>query len=238
MQCPFIVLTRDSNFHNGLSRYATPASPSVCSVSPQPDFTSPRQTPASTPLYGRTTHSTLLLGGAPGFFQHKAVEGPDLRPAAHCLTPDTRPQGLRETPGPRPRGCGGALRKQPPVSFKSRRKFWESCFAACSLNNLMISRIVGNGGRRKVLSVPEVAMKPRGTFQASPRTFSAAIKSFRAWKGGRERGSIKARLRAHLIGRMYSPEARGQTGNLGPRRAQALRLSKRGASRVRAAFRP
>lgn len=143
-----------------------------------------------------------------GSYSTNRVEGPDLRPAAHCLTPDTRPQGPRETPGPRPRGCGGALRRQPPVSFKSRRKFWESCFAACSLNNLMISRIVGNGGRRKVLSVPEVAMKPRGTSQVSPRTFRAAIKSFRAWKGGRERGSIKARLRAHLIGRMYSPEAR------------------------------
>lgn len=70
----------------------------------------------------------------------------------------------RSRPVPSPaRAHPGELTTQPPVSLKSRRKFWESCFAARSPNNLMISRMVGNGGRRKVPSFPEAAMRPTYT---------------------------------------------------------------------------
>lgn len=109
-------------------------------------------------------------------------------PKAPCTPPDPRhpPTGSAR----RPRGCGGALGRRPPVSLKSRRKFWDSCFAACSLNNLMISRIVGNGGRRKALSVPEPAMQPRATVPILPPTFRAALKSSAEKEvGGRERGN-------------------------------------------------
>ena len=92
-----------------------------------------------------------------------------------CLNPIARPQGPRETPStPLPQGregdAGETLDKAP-VSLKSRRKFWDSCFTACSLNNLMISRIVGNGGRRKVPSVLEEAMNPELAVQIPRRTF-------------------------------------------------------------------
>lgn len=114
----------------------------------------------------QTTHSTHPLGGgAPEFSQGKAAEGSNLRPPhTSGLNPVARPQGPREPfPDPTPPGTRGRRRgnaDKPPVSLKSKRKFWDSCFTACSLNNLMISRIVGNGGRRKVPSVLEEAMNP------------------------------------------------------------------------------
>ena len=105
------------------------------------------------------THSTHPLGaGAPEFSQSKAAEGSDLRPP-HTFVPEPRrpPAGSARNPlDPTPPGTRGRRRgntDKPPVSLKSRRKFWDSCFTACSLNNLMISRIVGNGGRRKVPSL-------------------------------------------------------------------------------------
>lgn len=72
---------------------------------------------------------------------------------------DSRPPQPAPSPGRAHHGDPGELTTQPPVSLKSRRKFWESCFTARSPNNLMISRMVGNGGRRKVPSFPEAAMR-------------------------------------------------------------------------------
>ena len=123
------------------------------------------------------THSTHPLGaGAPEFSQSKAAEGSDLRPP-HTFVPEPRrpPAGSARNPlDPTPPGTRGRRRgntDKPPVSLKSRRKFWDSCFTACSLNNLMISRIVGNGGRRKVPSVLEEAMNPGLTVHVPRRTF-------------------------------------------------------------------
>lgn len=167
-----LVIHQDLEFHKRLSGDAKPSKASVCSASAQPAFQSPRQTPLSK----RHTLHTPWAVGLRSSLRAKRQKGLTYgHRTPLCLNPIARPQGPRETPStPLPQGregdAGETLDKAP-VSLKSRRKFWDSCFTACSLNNLMISRIVGNGGRRKVPSVLEEAMNPELAVQIPRRTF-------------------------------------------------------------------
>lgn len=151
-----------------------------------------------------------------GVLSVKTAEEPDLRPTELlCRTPWHRPTGsTRGTTTPRPspppprtRGRHPGSSDKPPVSLKSKRKFWDSCFTACSLNNLMISRIVGNGGRRKVPSGPETAM---GRSRPSATNLTRAFPRRSQNKAGEVPGSTTARLWAYLIGQMSSAGSEGR----------------------------
>lgn len=116
---------------------------------------------------------------------------------------DSRPSSPDPPPARAHREPSGELTTPPPVSLKSRRKFWESCFTARSPNNLMISRMVGNGGRRKGPSFP--AMRPTREGQASaPRLEGSTPR-------GRRGLETMARLRGHLIGWRNLPEMTSMT---------------------------
>lgn len=159
-------------FHKRLSGDAKPSKASVCSASTQPAFQSLWQTPLS---QRHTLHTPWAVGLRSSLRAKRQKSLTYGHRTPLCLNPVARPQGPRETfPDPTPPGTRGRRRgnaDKPPVSLKSKRKFWDSCFTACSLNNLMISRIVGNGGRRKVPSVLEEAMNPGLTVQVSRLTF-------------------------------------------------------------------
>lgn len=160
-----MITHRESTVPNRLPRYAHPSSPGVRTSSLHEPTASPeREVPRAHAFHasaGRAVVSVQSSVKTSLKASYKPVSDPGHGPAGSA----------RDPPVPRPHGRGGdvpgALISHPPVSLKSRRKFWESCFTACSLNNLMISRIVGNGGRRKVVSVPEAAMSLGGAVQAS-----------------------------------------------------------------------
>lgn len=183
----------------------------------------------------QTRHSTHPLGGgAPEFSQGKAAAGSDLRPPHTSVSePRRMPAGSARNP-PDPTSPGTRGRRQgntdkPPVSLKSRRKFWDSCFTACSLNNLMISRIVGNGGRRKVPSVLEEAMNPGLAVQVSRRTFLQGSSS-EAGGGAWENYGPPPSLPDWLD--IPRRKRRTRTGNPGAHKAHAPRPVKCGAGWV------
>lgn len=151
----------------------------------------------------RTTRSTRLLGA-----ESTVQSGGRTRPrAGGTAVPGRRTPArrVRASPATHTPGDAGtlprALLNYPPVSLKSSRKFWESCFTACSLNNLMISRIVGNGGRRKVVSALEAAMSLRNAVQASRGPFP---ESPRAAGGGGAWSTRPTSVPTSLVGSILS----------------------------------